>query len=238
MREVTVVYMPPIGPGLSPPQSASLADLVMGIPYLVHDQIPPRRVLNDVLTRGRHDAGMSGGAIWEPFEIDDHEYDELVAALQRRGTRPIAGRDPGGHPFQVPDVPDSVQTSGDWTVWRHNTPEPQRQSILESTWEASEGRRDRWLAALPVGDLYLAQITTREAGWQPRRDASLDLPPEFSDLLRELKRCHDDWFDHRHEDIPRMMKERQRVDRAINEYVDRTGLPRWPFRAQHPPKPA
>jgi hypothetical protein len=51
MREVTVVYMPAVGPGLSPPRSASLADVVMGIPYLVPDQIPPRRVLNDVLTR-------------------------------------------------------------------------------------------------------------------------------------------------------------------------------------------
>lgn len=238
MREVTFVRMPGIGPGLIPPVTGSVTDLIMAIPYLVHDQIPPRRVLNDVLTRGISDAGMSGGTIWEPFQIDEHEYDDLVAELQRRGTRPVQGRDPGGHAFKVPDVPDAVQTYGDWNVWRHNTPEPQRQSILESTWQPPDGRRERWLETLPVGDLYLAQISVPGTGWRPRPDAPLDLPPMFLDLLRQLKRCHDDWLGHRREDIPRLMEERQRVDRAINEYVDRTELPRWPFGSERPPNPA
>ena len=91
MRAVTFEEKPGLGPDAPPPRRGSLADLIMAMTYLVHDQIARRRVLNDVLTQASSDAGMSGGAIWEPFEIDDHEYDELVAepgARRRPDPRP------------------------------------------------------------------------------------------------------------------------------------------------------
>jgi hypothetical protein len=34
-----------------------------------------------MLCRGVYDAGMSGGCIWRPFEIDENEYNELVEEL-------------------------------------------------------------------------------------------------------------------------------------------------------------
>jgi hypothetical protein len=232
MRELVFVQVPGIGPGLVPPRSGSVADLVMAIPYLVHDQIPPRRVLNDVLSRGKDDAGMSCGVIWEPFEIDEGEYRALVDELQRRGRRPVHGPEgvePGGQPFDVPDLPDRVQTYGEWHVYRYETPEPQRQSILESTYEPPDGRYDRWHSALPVGDLYLSFLSADDPDWESKSDETFGLPTDFVKLLRDLKRVHMSWYGHRRDDIPRMMEERERVDQAINEYIDSHQMPRWPY---------
>src|SRR4051794_8529688 len=116
MRELPFVVEPGIGPGEFP-RRGSLADLVVSLPYVVMREIPPRRVLNDVLRRGVCDAGMSGGCIWEPFEIGDREYQELVEELQRRGTRRAAGSEP--RPFEVLKVPDSVCTYEEWVDYRY-----------------------------------------------------------------------------------------------------------------------
>ena len=67
------------------------------MPYLLHDFIPPLPVLNDLLKHGvpnhiypdgllpngkvQYDAGMSGGCSWQPFEITQEEYQELVLDL-------------------------------------------------------------------------------------------------------------------------------------------------------------
>lgn len=62
--------------------TAQLAEFVLDVPFLIyHGVIPPRHVLNDVLTSGGGDAGMSPGAAWEPFSIDEGEYTALVAEL-------------------------------------------------------------------------------------------------------------------------------------------------------------
>jgi len=49
--------------------------------------IPPLVVLNGVFRTGEHDAGMSGGCVWEPFDIDSDEYEELAGELQACGVR-------------------------------------------------------------------------------------------------------------------------------------------------------
>jgi hypothetical protein len=84
MRRLTYAVMAPIGPWMTP-RSGSLADLVLALPYVVLHEIPPRRVLNDILVRGVLDAGMSGGCIWKPLELDQLEFEDLVGELQRRG---------------------------------------------------------------------------------------------------------------------------------------------------------
>jgi hypothetical protein len=65
-------------------------------------------VLNGVFRAGRDDAGMSGGAIWEAFVIDDREYGELVAALAAHGYEPLPA-----------DPPEWVGTRADWQIWEH-----------------------------------------------------------------------------------------------------------------------
>ena len=139
------------------------------------------------------------------------------------------GVEPGGQPFDAPDVPDWVQTYGDWHVYRYQTPEPRRQSMLESIYEPPEGRYERWESGLSVGDLYLSVLASDDPDWVSKPDGTFGLPTDFVELLRDLKKVHTSWYGHRREDLPRMMEERQRVDRAIKEYVDGHGLPRWPF---------
>ncbi len=71
----------------------SLVELLSAVPYLFNSQIfpgqdfgevdivPPVSVVNSLLCTGRSDAGMSGGAEWEPFEIDVSEYQHLCEEL-------------------------------------------------------------------------------------------------------------------------------------------------------------
>jgi hypothetical protein len=88
--------------------SGSVRKLVEDIPYLMMTLIPPRSVLNSVLRKGSHDAGMSGGCEWERFELTVEEYRELVSELlnhRRRG-------------YQSVEVPEWVQTFSDWAIWQ------------------------------------------------------------------------------------------------------------------------
>jgi len=63
-------------------RTAQLAEFALDVPYLIYQgAIPPRHILNEVLTSGGGDAGMSPGAVWEPFSIDEGEYTALVAEL-------------------------------------------------------------------------------------------------------------------------------------------------------------
>lgn len=83
----------------------SIADLVEAIPYLlVSGVIPPLSVLNDVLATGQRDAGMSGGAQWEPLQLDAADWDELRAGLVQRGHRFI-------------EPPSWVCTHQEWYAW-------------------------------------------------------------------------------------------------------------------------
>src|SRR5687767_4741508 len=66
-------------------RSGTLVDLVAELPVLSAGLIPPLHVLNDLLRLGRDDAGMSGGAEWEPIQIDKSEWRALVTALERGG---------------------------------------------------------------------------------------------------------------------------------------------------------
>jgi hypothetical protein len=64
----------------------SLTELLFDIPHLwlplrVFKVIPPFHVLNEILISGISEAGMSGGCRWQPFQISEEEYAELVEDL-------------------------------------------------------------------------------------------------------------------------------------------------------------
>ena len=61
---------------------ATFPYFLLDIPYLfISGIIPPLAVLNDVLSRGGGDGGMSPGASWEPLTLTEAEYSELVEEL-------------------------------------------------------------------------------------------------------------------------------------------------------------
>lgn len=84
-------------------REAPLTEFVLDVPYLImHGAIPLLHVLNEVLARGGGDAGMSPGAGWEPFSIEEEEYAELVTGLVTLDLRDVAGND------RARFVPDAV----------------------------------------------------------------------------------------------------------------------------------
>ena len=61
---------------------APLPTFVYDVPYLgACGVFPPLHILNEILAGGGEVGGMGPGATWEPFEIGQDEYDELVRGL-------------------------------------------------------------------------------------------------------------------------------------------------------------
>ncbi|MEW8632249.1 MAG: hypothetical protein AB2591_19805 [Candidatus Thiodiazotropha sp.] len=86
MRDVRYKILPPVGPGEGPWEYACLNEFIFHIPTFsysvgISGVIPPIHVLNEIFKQGEDDAGMSGGAKWKPFEIENDEYNELVEML-------------------------------------------------------------------------------------------------------------------------------------------------------------
>jgi hypothetical protein len=240
MRRLTFAHMPGVGPGLFA-RRGSLADLVLALPYVVMYEIPPRRVLNDVLVRGRLDAGMSGGCIWKPKKLGDADFADLVRELQRRGTRPVKGGDPGGKPFRLPELPDSVQTYAGWAAFRYRQQQnmnPELLAALErrASEPAPEGCK-QWLEELPVEDLYLAYLDAKSRDWRELADDAFEVPAELVAKLRRLERANHDWSHTRGGMTDDELREWERQLAAdhgqargeIRECVDRLELPYWPF---------
>jgi hypothetical protein len=110
------------GVGGSARKHGTLVDLLDAIPYLLSARlIPPVHVVNDALRRGTHDAGMSGGCQWEPFEITQSEWADLADTLAARTPRKRCT-------FVEP--PEWVATFDDWNAWimifRYGYPEELR----------------------------------------------------------------------------------------------------------------
>ena len=85
----------------------SVTQLLRDLPYLLALRvIPPLDVVNDVLSTGVDDAGMSGGARWTPFAIDQEEWEEIRAGLE--------ADEP---PCTFVQPPDWVHGYEDWHVW-------------------------------------------------------------------------------------------------------------------------
>jgi hypothetical protein len=67
-------------------QHSSLTEFLFNIPALSHSLrtlriVPPLHVLNELLSSGISEAGMSGGCQWRSFRISDDEYAELTEDL-------------------------------------------------------------------------------------------------------------------------------------------------------------
>lgn len=64
-------------------REGSLLTFLYDIPYFPPCGVfPPFHLLNQHLSTGGSDGGMSPGAIWEPFAITSEEYTQLVEAIE------------------------------------------------------------------------------------------------------------------------------------------------------------
>lgn len=121
MRNIAYVVLGGVGGEF--PKQGTVADLLSSVPYLLMSKvIPPLHVTNDLLLRGLVDAGMSGGCRWEPFQISQEEWVELVEHLTSL---------PDDKACDFVQPPDWVTSIDDWHSWimtyRHGFPQEIRE---------------------------------------------------------------------------------------------------------------
>ena len=153
MRDITYRPLPGVGGGIGEPRRVSLAYFLRrGLPYVLaggaHPRpwwVPPRAVLNSLFRAGSLDAGMSGGARWEPFEIDELAYDELVKALAEHGFGPLPAEPPAW-----------VKGRADWRIWedelRSGVPSEEHRRLQTRADEANAAWRRSWDEAVEKRD--------------------------------------------------------------------------------------
>jgi hypothetical protein len=67
-----------------------LSHFVYDVPYLAScGVLPPLHILNKIFLSGGGDGGMSPGAIWKPFSIDEIEYADLVEKVLNPNTEEL-----------------------------------------------------------------------------------------------------------------------------------------------------
>lgn len=94
-------------------RTAGLADFLLDVPHLVsYGVIPHLQLLNDELNRGGGDAGMSPGTSWEPFQINEEEYRELVDELLSLDVE--RGRAEGRFRFARENTPLRTDSGLEW----------------------------------------------------------------------------------------------------------------------------
>ena len=139
------------------------AELLQAIPYLFSDgYIPPLAVVNNVLSSGKADAGMSGGIEWAPFRVSEAQHAAIVERLMASGSL--------GKPLQYQEPPAWVTTQSEFMVWvafvSHGVPIQENLKLTKEMEEintlmiASEERGDE---ASRVG--YLLQLNDLSMQW-------------------------------------------------------------------------
>ncbi len=106
MRKLSFTILPGVGSTVHE-HHGSVLDLLVRLPYVILPgrPLPPLAVLNDTLSKGKLDAGMSGGCLWEPFELSETEYAEIVREIEKEGIAPPVA------------TPPWVKTRRDWQEW-------------------------------------------------------------------------------------------------------------------------
>jgi hypothetical protein len=219
--------------GALPPEEGCLVDLIRAIPYLVGPDIPPLSILNDVMARGKREAGMSGGALWEPFHIEPDEYRELIDELQRTGTH--HGRF-GWARYELPQPPASVTTYGEYVQWRSegltNRRERASQVVRERFDEAqraldgalltadtdavSESQMNLWEAQQALAEYLIARWNVRLPGLQSR-DELIELMQRAGEVQKRL------WYAQGNEhasDSAALSAELLKAQRAVSRFFE------------------
>lgn len=111
MRQIKYKSLPPLGCG-EVQIVAKLCDFLGEIPTLFYmGYVPSLPVINAFLSEGRRDAGMGGGAEWEPFVVEPSEYEELVNYWREKRSVSRARK------LAFAEVPEYVKSKLDWYAW-------------------------------------------------------------------------------------------------------------------------
>lgn len=103
---ISYTYRPPTG--CEQEVKDDLVNLLLDIPSLFFlNYVPPIAVLNDVLSSGGRDAGMSGGCTWQPFALDETDYGAVINRLKAMTDRQLVFAEP----------PAAIQSFNQWMPW-------------------------------------------------------------------------------------------------------------------------
>lgn len=120
MEKITYYKIPASGGNLKM-KEGTVKDLLLSLPFLLNAHIPkkrrmkglgvipPLKIINEILAIGIDSEGKSGGCRWEPFQINEEIFKEMVAELM--------ADDPNY--FRLISPPESVKTRADWEAWRN-----------------------------------------------------------------------------------------------------------------------
>lgn len=74
------------------PTSASLLIMVYDIPYFgACGVFPPYPIINQIFAEGGSDGGMSPGATWDPFQINQETYQALLNQVRHTDPQSLKG---------------------------------------------------------------------------------------------------------------------------------------------------
>jgi hypothetical protein len=83
---------------------------------IMHGVIAPFAVAKQIFNLGNAGGGMSPGVKWEPFEISNEEYEEIIKDITDRLKQ---GNIPGPHGTQIEKVivDKEFDNYTEWTTW-------------------------------------------------------------------------------------------------------------------------
>ena len=172
MRRLRFTLVPPVGDQVREAEGR-LVQLLDSIPYLLVELIPPLNVMNQVLATGLADAGMSGGCQWEPFQLTEDEYREVVEALEART---------GEEELRFVEPPAWVVNREEWDIWcaeyRWSIPAARNRELRRKMSRIEDEMNEaRQAGKHEVADRLLSQLSR--------------VAEKYSDFVRETRRPRD-----------------------------------------------
>lgn len=132
MRQVRYVRTDPFG---DEPWQGQLVAFVYDAPsFSVCGISAPLGVFNSLLREGAVGGGMSPGATWDPFSIEEAEYQELLVSIQETDPRSLEGR---ARFISIKiEVDCAFDDLDDFYEWAHKVGEKHRSAFHEKVREA------------------------------------------------------------------------------------------------------
>ncbi len=122
--EMTIL---PWGDAVGVKQTGNVTDLLFEIPYLLmQNKIPSEKILNQMLAEGIVHAGMSGGVSWEPFILNEGEFQRVLSMLKAQ--QPA---------LQFEPLPSWVETVSDWEIWKD-------EATMGIPWQQNKALKDQY----------------------------------------------------------------------------------------------
>ena len=111
-------------------RSAELSVLVYDIPFFgACGVFPPFHITNEIFQSGGSEGGMSPGATWQPFELNQAEYEELVQVIE--GLDPKSLGDRARYTWVKYEFDSSFDHIEGWEAWLMAVCEKHRNSYLK-----------------------------------------------------------------------------------------------------------